>query len=140
MSLISKVESIFSSFDKEFVKLFGSAPAVLTTVSGTLTVVAPLISTILVITGNEPAALAVSAVVVQVQADLATAQTLIKSTGNTPTVTAVLNAIVTNLKSLLTAGDIKDSKTLGEVTVAVNTVVAEVEAIISALKAVPAAV
>lgn len=128
------LKSFFSSVESEFKKLFGSAPAVLQTVSGTLTVVAPLISTILVLTGEEPEAAAVAVVVSQVQSDIAAVSALIKSSGSTPTVTSVLTAVIANLKDLLTAGDIKNPETLTKVTAAVNVIVSEFEAVLAVVK------
>lgn len=126
--LVSKIEVIFT-------KLFGSAPAVLQTVSATLTVVAPLVESILALTGNEAAAATILVVVSQVESDITAVDALVQSTGATPTLTSVLTAIVSNLKTLLTAGDIKDAATLSKVTAIVDTIVAEFEAILSALSA-----
>lgn len=129
------LKSFFSEVETEFKKLFGTAPAALQTASGVLTVVAPLVESIVALTGNEAAAAAISVVVGQVKADMAAVSTLIKSSGATPTVTSVMNAIVANLKDLLTAGDIKNESTLSTVTAVVNTIVSEIEAVLAVVKA-----
>lgn len=129
------LKSFFSEVETEFKKLFGSAPAALQTASAVITVVAPLVESLIALTGNEAAAAAIAVVVKQVEVDITAVQVTLKSVGSPLSLVGVLDAIVSNLKTLLTAGDIKDAKTLEVVTSVVNTIVAEFESILSVVKA-----
>lgn len=134
-------ESIFRDIGGIFKKLFAAEPKITQVVIATITVIAPLVETILVVTGQEVEARAVELVIEQVETDLTAITALVQSSGVTPTLTSVLNAVVENLESLLTAGQIKDPNTIKTVTATVGVIVGELKAIIAeiaALKPVPA--
>ena len=129
------ITTIFHDIENIFKKLFAAEPKLAQTVTATIAVVAPLVETILVVTGDEAAAVEIEQVVEQVEADLAAITGLVKTSGATPTLQSVLAAVETDLKSLLTAGDIKDSGTITKVTDIVDTIVAELQAIVGAVNA-----
>lgn len=129
-------ESLFSKIKSIFKKLFGMEPKIAQAISATITVVAPLLETILIVLGDAPVAAIVSDIVETIQTDLAAATALVQSSGATPTLTGVLNAVVTNLNSILSAADVKDPVTLEKLTTIVNTLVAEIQAILIELPAI----
>jgi hypothetical protein len=127
------LKTIFESIESDFAKLFSKAPTVLQVVETDIAVVAPVVETIIALTGNEAAAAAITVVVNQVEVDLTTALTVIKTSGSSPNVKSVLQAVVANLGSILSAGDIKDAATLAKVEAAVNLVVSELNVVIAKL-------
>jgi hypothetical protein len=129
------IKSIFEKVISVFEKLFKETPKFEQAASAALTVIAPLVETILIVAGEEPLAAVIENVVSQIKTDLAAAAALVETSGATPTLSSVLQATLVNLKSLLTAGDIKDPATLQKVTAVVETIVAELQAIISAFPA-----
>jgi len=140
---MSKLGSFFSKIKAFFEKLFESGNWE-RTVSSVITVIAPLVESIVALTAGEAASSEVQGVVNQVLSDLAAVQAL--ATSATPATGAttyqqigtVLSGIKTNLASLLAAGHIKDTATLTKVTAIVDTVVNECEAILSELPTAPA--
>ena len=132
--------SIFSAVDKDL-KSLGSEieaflekvskdePKVEPVVSATLTAVGITVEGILAVTGQEAEAAAIAAIVSEIQLDLATVNAVITTTGTSPTLNTTLNAIVTNLKSILASGNIKDPATVTAVTAIVNLAVTEIEQI-----------
>jgi hypothetical protein len=127
------IKTIFESIESDFSKLFSKAPTVLQVVSTDIAVVAPVVETIITLTGNEAGAAGVALVVNQVEVDLTTALTVIKTSGSTASVKSVLQAVVSNLPAILSAGDIKDAATLAKVEAAVNLVVSELNVVIAKL-------
>jgi len=133
---MSKLGSFFSKVKSFFEKVFGSGNWE-RTVGSVITIVAPLVETLVALTAGEPEATEIQSVVNQVQSDLAAVAAL--ATSVTPAsgattyqqIGTVLNGVKTNLASLLAAGHIKDTATLTKVTAIVDTVVNEVEAILS---------
>lgn len=132
MSFFSKVKSFFH-------QLFGALPSWEKSVSSTLTLLAPLTEEIVALTAGEPAAKEVQAVVGEVQKDMATVAAVTAGAAGSPSATTyetastALNSIKSNLGGLLAAGHIKNPVTLTKVTETVNTVIMEVEAILSEL-------
>lgn len=127
------IKTIFESIESDFAKLFSKTPTVLQVVSTDIAVVAPIVETIIALTGNEAGAAGVAFVVNQVEVDLTTALTVIKTSGSTASVKSVLQAVVANLPQILSAGDIKDAATLAKVEAAVNLVVSELNVVIAKL-------
>lgn len=123
-------ESLFSKIKSIFKKLFSMEPKLAQAISATITVVAPLLETILVVIGDAPVAVVVSGIVEKIQTDLAAATALVETSGATPTLTSVLNSVITNLNTILTAADVKDPATQEKLTTIVNTLVAEIQAIL----------
>ncbi len=123
--------SIFSKVGSWFKKVFGSAAKDEQVVSATLAVIAPLTETIIALTAGEPAAAAIAAIVKEVQVDLATAATLATTAGGSSvTIKSFLDAVVSNLKTLLSAGQIKDPVTATKVSATITGIIEEVEAIL----------
>jgi hypothetical protein len=124
---------MFAKIKAFFAKVFKSTTWI-QVASGTLTVVAPLVETILALLAAplEPEAATIFS---EIQADLGAASVLITTagTGGTATLTSVLDSVKTNLALLVPAMKIKDEATAAKVTAVVNTVIGEVEAIIQAV-------
>jgi len=131
--------SFFGSIGKFFKKAFGSEQTWERIASTALTVVAPLTETIVGLTAGEPAGAAVAAIMTEIQNDLAAVNAVVNTAGgSSATVESTLKSVIANLQSLLTAGHIKDPATLSKVTVIVNTLTAEIEAILQAMPTVSA--
>ena len=140
MSVFTKVEGEVKTLAHEaetvLQKLFVAEPKVEQVAVTTINVVAPLVVGIAAVTGSEPEAAAITAVVSLVKSDLAAVQITLNQAGaGTPNVTvkSLLAAVNANLASLLTAGMIKDATTLATVTKDVQTISAALDVLISAL-------
>ncbi len=126
--------SLFSKIGLWFKKVFGSEAAWERIASATITVIAPLVETIVSLTASEPASAEVTAVVNQIQGDLAAVNLVITSAGGSNvTISSLLSAIETNLQTLLTDGQIKDPATLAKVTSVVDLVIGEIQAILKVI-------
>lgn len=132
------MKTFFSKIEAFFKKVFGSTNWE-RTASATLTVIAPLLTTVITLTAGEPAAAAVSAVITDVQNDLAAASALIGAADSNPTLTGIFSAITTNLNGLLSAAEIKNPTTQEQVNSVVGTVLGEIEAIVSVIPVAKAA-
>jgi hypothetical protein len=134
------MSSFFSKIESFFKKVFGSV-AWQQTASAVLTLILPLLKTVLTLVVGEGAADAVTAIVNEVISDLGTVSVLITQSQGDPSVIGtignLLNAVVSNLTALLSAGHIKDTATLSKVTAIVNTVVGEAGAILKVLPTPP---
>jgi len=131
--------SFFKGIESFFKKLFGSTNWE-KTASTTLALVGPLTEEIVALSAGEPAAAEVQSIITEVQSDLALVSGVVS--GATPasaspslisTATNSLNSVKSNLSGLLAAGHIKDPAKVAQVTGLVNTIVGEVEAILSAM-------
>lgn len=129
--------SFFSKIGHFFGKLFGAAPSWSQKASTTITLVAPLTNTIIALAAGEEAAKEATAVVHEVQADLAAASHLLSeahgSSEYSAGLTSVLEAVNNNLGALLAAGHIKNPEKVTKVTAIVNTITGEISAVIGAL-------
>jgi hypothetical protein len=126
MSFFSSVENFF----KKFVKNTTWEQ----TVSAGIGIAAPGLESIIALTAGESDASTIQSVVSETQTDLATLTGLLAQskagTNASATIVNVLNAVKSNLSSLLTAGHIKDATTLTKVTAVVNGVIEEIEAVL----------
>ncbi len=110
-----------------------------------VTIAAPLVETIATLIGGTAVSNAVTQVIDTIKVDLGVVATTLTQIGTKPAdagtlslLTNTLNSIKSNLQGLLTMADIKNADTKQKVTVAVTTIVGEVDAIIAAMPA-PAA-
>ncbi len=128
-----KEKTLYEDLKAFFLKVDADEPKIEKAAATTLAVAAPLVGTIVGLAAGEPAAAEIETIITDVQTEMANVQTTITAAGSAPTVTTALNAIVANLKSLLTGALIKNPTTLGKVSTVATTVIGEVEAIISDL-------
>jgi hypothetical protein len=139
---MSKLGTFFSRVEGFFKKVFGSSKWE-KTASTTIAIIAPLLETVLTLTAGAPAAALVAAVVATVQKDLAATAVLIDDVdaGGASVATGpqqianLLNGIKANLGGLLSVAEVKNSAKIAEITTAVTTVTAEVDAILAAIPA-----
>lgn len=114
-------------------KIFGSTTWEKTT-SGIITYVAPLLETLIALTAGGPAAALATSIINTVQTDLATVSAVVSGATATPpanelqAAVGALNSIKANLGQLLAAAEIKNSGKQAEITLAVNTIVGEIDA------------
>jgi hypothetical protein len=120
MSIWSDIKSIFAKIEKK-------EPAVATVAEQTLTSVSVVVESILDVSGQEAEASAISGAVAIALSSLKAVTAVVTAAGPTATVSSVISAIVANLESLLTAGQIKDPATLAKVTALVNLAVTELK-------------
>jgi hypothetical protein len=135
---------MFKKIGSFFSKLFNNSASWSQKASTAITLVAPLTNTIVALVGGEEDATKATAVVHEVQSDMAAAAALLSEAHGTATAPAGLNSILQgvtdNLGALLAAGHIKNPDTLSKVTAVVNTITGEFSAVIASLpKAAPAA-
>lgn len=138
------MKTLFSHIKTFLTKLFGSTNWERVAVN-TLSVVGPLLTTLVTLTAGAPAAALVSKIVSTAQSDLQTVAGLVTSvqsgtaTGAAAQLQNLLAGVKTNLSSLLTAADIKDADTQAKVSAIVNTVIEEIDAILAEMPAAGAA-
>jgi hypothetical protein len=140
MGILSSAKSVFEKVGAEIEKLFGGSASVEQKVQATITFVAPLVNTVVVLA--DPAiAPTVAKVISTVQADLALVSTVVQGATPAPgssaatTATTALNSVKTNLSELLTDSGVKNSANFSKISAAVNLIIAEVEAVLSGLSA-----
>ena len=139
------MKKFFQKVEAFFKKAFGSSKWE-KTASTTLSIVTPLITTLLALTAGPVVAAAVGGVLTTVQKDFAAAAVILddmdqagaSAVGTPAQVVAILNSAKTNLSSILSIAEVKNSGKIADVTTTVNTIIAEIDAIIEAAPAKPA--
>jgi hypothetical protein len=136
LSIFTKIEgeakTLAHDVEDTLAKLYISEPKVETIVATTITVVSPLI--VAVTAASAPLAVPeVTAILAVVKSDLAAAQVIVTEAGSTPTVKNLLTAVVTNLKSILAIGAIKNATTTATITTDVTSITAALETILAVL-------
>jgi hypothetical protein len=104
---MSKLESIFGHVKNWFGKVFKTAPADTVIALSALNAVAPEVEIGLALVDPEAAAVA-DPIITEIQADLGTVATLLKS-GNVAHLPTFISAVKANFAALLAAGHIKDT-------------------------------
>jgi hypothetical protein len=136
------MKKFFSKVEAFFKKVFGSSKWE-KTASTTLMIVTPLLTTLLTLVAGAPVANLVGGILSTAQKDLAAAAVVLDdmdATGSTASGTAqvvnILNGVKTNLSSILSIAEIKNSTKVADITSAVNMVTDEIDAILAAAPAV----
>lgn len=124
MSLFSDIKSLFAKIEKK-------EPAIATVAEQTLTSVSIVIESVLDVSGQTAEASAVAGVVAIALSSIKAVTAVVTAAGPTVTVSSALSAVVANLESLLTAGQIKDPATLSKVTALVNLAVTELKNVLA---------
>lgn len=124
MSLWSDIKAIFAKIEKK-------EPAVATVAEQTLSSISIVVESVLDVSGQEAEAAAIAKVVAVAESALKAVTAVVTAAGPTATVSSALNAVVANLESLLTAGQIKDPATLAKVEALVNLAITEVKNVIA---------
>jgi hypothetical protein len=133
------VKTFFSKVWDEMEKLFTNGATYEKAIQSVITYAAPIVETIVGLAAGGPAAALVTRVISTVQSDMATVSVVVQqgtvAPGSTAATTceAALNSIKTNLTSLLTAAEVKNSAKAADITNAVNLIVGEVDAALSGL-------
>lgn len=142
MPLFKDLSSFAGKFENAFVKLFNEEPKVEAVAVQAISLVAPIVVSIVAATGQEAEAAAIAAVTSTVKSELATLQVALNdagagslTAGTSPTVLAqnLIKSIDANLGSLLTAGMIKDANTASKVTGFVQSISSELNVLLAAL-------
>ena len=128
MSLDLKV-SFFNKVKTELKTLFTHTPNWEVSASATLTYVAPMVESIVTLV-DPTAAPTLNASIARVQAAMAAASVVIKEAGPQPTLAKYLHAILDDAGELANVSGIKDPQTLLRLASVVNTITAEVNAIL----------
>jgi hypothetical protein len=131
----SKVKSFFEHIGEWLKDHLGDAQSVEHTAATALAVFSPLLNQLVALAAGQSIAAKVSGVVSTVQTDLANAIALLNGAeagAPSHTLDGFLSDVQTNLGTLLTDVDIKDSAKASEITSLVNTAIGEIEAIQSA--------
>lgn len=128
------MKSWFEKVKAEFLKLFGKEQEWDKAASTAIAIAAPLVETVLGLV--EPAVVPeVQVIVSRVQTYLAGASALVAEAQATPTLTGFLNAVESDMTSLLSLAGVKNSASASKISAIVTTIVGEVKAILSALPA-----
>lgn len=132
------IGTFFHKIEAEFIKLFKAAPSYEQKVQSVIALVGPIV--VGVIGMADPAiAPEVNTVMRTVQSDLATVSALTQAGQVAPgstgavTVETALNAIKDNTSGLLALAEVKNSTKVSEITSAVNMIVGEMDAMLTAL-------
>ena len=135
-SSIANAEHTFAAWaEKELTKLVGAAPTIEKILGTVLTYAGPALQTIVTAEAGAPAGAIVGKVVSEAQSDLIAASSLVYDFGATPTVGSILSSVQTNLSGLLSAAHVTNSGSVSTVT----KVIGEINALVSAISAKPAA-
>jgi hypothetical protein len=129
---ISKVKSFFEHIGEWLKDHLGVAQSVEHTAATALAVFSPLLKQLVVLAAGQSIAAKVSNVVSTVQTNLANAIALLNGAeagDPSHTLDGFLSGVQTNLGTLLTDVDIKNSAKASEITSLVNTAIGEIEAI-----------
>lgn len=137
----TKIKSFFEHVGEWLKVHLGTTASFEHTAATALKIAEPLINTLLALTAGEPIAAKVSAVANQVINDLNTTSAILNGAAATGgiTVTSLLTGVQSNLSTLLADADVKNSAKSAEITGIVNSLLGEVEAILSAAAPAPAA-
>src|SRR5579859_3921943 len=101
--------NIFTSIGGFFKNLFTHEQSWEKAASLTLTVISPLLTTLLSLTAGPGVSSAVSGVISQIQNDLKTVNDVVVGAGDAPTAETALNSILTNLQEIENSAEIKNS-------------------------------
>lgn len=126
------IKTAFEDIEGWFKKVFKSAPSWEVTALSAINTVAPEAELVLALV-DPAAAVIVTPIITEVQADLGTVANLLKS-GNTVNLGTFLTAIKTNLSSLLTDGHITDAASVQKATGIVAAIIGVVDSIVSQLE------
>ncbi len=128
-AIFKDLTTFASKFEAEFAKLWAKAPQIDTVILTTLTFVAPLIETAVGLEAGAGAGNAVTAVLNTVEQDLIAAKGLVAAVGPTPSVANLINGVANDLSALLTAGGVKNSTSISNITLVVKELAALAAAI-----------
>lgn len=128
---------MFHKIGAFFTRLFNSAPSWSQKASTAIKYVAPLTNTLVTLAAGEAEAEEYGRIVSEVQNDLALASAVLSEAHGTSVAPASLNtaleAVNTNLDSLLAAGHVKNPEKVAKIEAIVKTITGEIEAVISSL-------
>lgn len=133
--LIKELHSFAAWAEKELAKLFQASPTIAQVADTVIAYIGPILEAIVAAEAGGPAAAVVAAVIKEVQSDLVVVGGLIYDIGTAPSVGAKIQAMENEMNGLLTAGHIKDQKTVSLVTL----VIREFGALLSAFSPAPVA-
>jgi hypothetical protein len=122
-STIANAEhSTIAWLEKELTAFEGKAPTIERVIDAGLTYVGPVLQIGLTAMGDAPEAALVGVVIGKAQVDLKAASALVTDFGPTPTAASMFSAVSSDLGSLLSAAQVKNTTTIATVTKAVNEV------------------
>ena len=136
MSFITlNLKTDFEKIEHLFVTFFKQEPTWAAVAETDLAFVAPVIGTILNLSGAGTASAdaAVVGILASVQKDLVLATKFIQALDNSSNLTDVLNSIIANLQGLLTLSQVKSSTSVNEITSYVTGIIGEIEMILGAM-------
>jgi hypothetical protein len=137
MGFISNVETEFSKAVAWFKKVFKKLPAWNVAAATAINLSAPILESLIAVFDPAVAPL-VDPIIGRVQSDFAAISSLVAK-GDVTNLPTFINAVKADLPTLLTVGQITDPATVTKVTLATNTIIAELEAVLAAIPAVQAA-
>ena len=133
MGLLGFFETIFAKVKHFFEILDKDEPQIEKAAALTLALASPLLDEVVGLAAGSAAEEIVSATIAAIQKDMADAQATLTAAGPAPTVTALLNAMLANLGTLLIDSGVKNSSSFAKIESAITQITKEVEAILKAL-------
>lgn len=135
MSFITELHTFASWAEGELKKLVGAEPAIEKVADATLQYAGAAASIIAGIEGGPATGAAVSAVVSKIQTGVVALGGLIQDFGATPTAASIASSIATNAQSLISAGQVKDPKSVAAATAIVTNLTTLATALTAAVPA-----
>jgi hypothetical protein len=128
-------KAVVSKIGAAFKKLWSEEPKVEAVASQIISGIAPTIVAVASVVSGAPGGAAAGAIISEVKVGLAAVQAALNSAGAGAATSAstVLNALVTNLNSLLAVADIKDAAVVATVSKDVDEIVAGLQILIASL-------
>lgn len=137
MSLFSVIDKDFTStaakIEKAYKELFADEPKIEAIAVTVISTMAPEVVAIAAVAAGAPGAAAASTIISAVKTGLAAAQVAFNAAGKNQTAKGFLQAVVTNLQSILTVSQIKDPATVATLTKDVDGAVAGLQVVLAAL-------
>jgi hypothetical protein len=134
-TLIKDVKTFASKVEAGLKKLFGEMPKIEQIIASVLTVVAPLLQTLVALV-DPVAAPATAAILAEIKTDLATAYTAsvaVNTIADSSSIKSALTNIQSNLPALLAAAKVENVGVVSQIEGFVNAITPELEAVLTAL-------
>lgn len=120
MGFFAKIASAVHTFaawaEKEWTVVYSEAPKIEQIAASVLKYAGPALATVVTAEAGAPAGALVAKGIAEAQSGLLAASALIYDFGATPTVVGTINAVKSNLSTLLAAGHVSNPNSVGTVT------------------------
>lgn len=134
MSFFSAIDNFFKKIDADLAKALGEAQTWAPRIASDIALITPILTGVLTLVEGAPVATLVNGVITQVLSDVSAVNAVATTAGGSQaTALSLLNSIKTNLSTLLSSADVKNSTLTAKLTDAITSVITEVDAMVAAL-------